>query len=90
MTKEQKTYAKAMTMLVTYLQLAKMQADMLVAQKACKKEMKRKLKHTSEFCGSVSSTIGALGNMSKDDIIELAGEIDDIIRPALIEESDVR
>lgn len=90
MNKEQRTYAKAMTMLVTYLQLAKLQADMLIAQKVCKKEMRQKLRHTSDFCGSISSTIGELGNMSKDDIIDLAGEIDDIIRPAIIDERDAR
>jgi uncharacterized protein YqgC (DUF456 family) len=86
MTKQQLKYSKAMTMLAAYLQLAKMQADMVIAESMAKRDTKRKLKHTSEFCGSVVGNLCTIGNMDKDAIIDLAGEIDDILRPNVIED----
>lgn len=88
MTKQQKKYAKAMTMLTLYLHLAQSQAEMIIADKMATRELKKKLRQIKDYCAAASGNIAAMGNMDKENVIDIAGEIDDIIRSAIIEENE--
>jgi hypothetical protein len=87
--KEEIIFAKSMTMLAAYLELVHLQAEAVIAQKLhVKPQTKQRVRHISNFASSSMGTLCTLGNMSKEGIIDLAGEIDDILRPNIIEDND--
>jgi hypothetical protein len=88
---DENTLAKNITMLAAYLQLVYLQTEVVLCDKSkINKQNKLLIKYIGNYAKQNIGTLCNLGNMDKDALIDLAGEIDDILRPNIIQENTVK
>ena len=86
---QKKEYGKSVTLLAAYLQLVHLQAEaVLIHKHQMKGDMKQRVKMISNHAKTSFGNLCNLGGMDRDSLLELAGLIDDGIRPNVIEDDN--
>ena len=83
MTQEQ--FKKNLILLAAYSKLVHLQCEILCTEPTLRKDARRKIKGVSERAKLDFGTICNVGSIDKVNIIDMAGAIDDIVRPGVID-----